>query len=91
VTQENAPVNRSERDAGSRGNPESADEVAILDYVMLDFADEHFAPRNRQGLCEPDPAATEALTTPYASGVRFGSGISVRRRAGVGRDDSSFS
>ena len=45
MTQENAPVNRSERDTVRGADPGSADENTILNYVMLDFADEHFGPR----------------------------------------------
>ena len=45
MTEKNEPAIRSEREKASSGHPDAADEIAILDYVMLDFIDEYFAPR----------------------------------------------
>ena len=56
MTRENKPVIRAERDTGSGGDPDTADEITILDYVMLDFVDEFFTPREyarRRTLTEP--------------------------------------
>ena len=45
VAEENEPVTGPRREKASGRKPNAADDIAILDYVMLDFIDEPFAPR----------------------------------------------
>jgi hypothetical protein len=56
VTEENEPVVGLGREKASRREPAAADNIAILDYVMLDFVDEPFALRKteqRRTVTEP--------------------------------------
>jgi hypothetical protein len=42
----NQPRNQTQGEKqGGRGEPDAVDDIPIVDYVMLDFADEPFAPR----------------------------------------------
>ena len=45
MTEENKGVMGLRREKASRHDPDAVDDIAILDYVMLDFVDEYFAPR----------------------------------------------
>ena len=45
MTEENETVMGWGREKASSREPDAADDIAILDYVMLDFVDEPFAPR----------------------------------------------
>jgi hypothetical protein len=45
VTDENEPITGSRREKESVRKPDAAEDTMILDYVMLDFNDEPFAPR----------------------------------------------
>jgi hypothetical protein len=45
VAEENNPVTEARRKKASERKPNTADDIAILDYVMLDFIDEPLAPR----------------------------------------------
>jgi hypothetical protein len=45
VVEENESVTGPRRENASERKPNAADDIAILDYVMLDFTDEPFAPR----------------------------------------------
>jgi hypothetical protein len=45
VAEENNPVTGARSKKASGRKPNTADDIAILDYVMLDFIDEHIAPR----------------------------------------------
>jgi hypothetical protein len=45
MAEENNPVTGARRENASGRQPNTADDIAILDYVMLDFIDEPFAPR----------------------------------------------
>jgi hypothetical protein len=53
----NQPGNQTEGEKqGSRDEPDAVDDIPILDYVMLDFADEPFAPwenDQRRTMTEP--------------------------------------
>jgi hypothetical protein len=56
VAEDNEPVTGSRREKASGRKPNTADDIAILDYVMLDFIDEPIAPRenDQQGtVAEP--------------------------------------
>lgn len=56
MTEENEPVMGSGREKISRGDPDAVDEITILDYVMLDFAEGSFASRkNVQRGTETEP------------------------------------
>jgi hypothetical protein len=45
VAEENEPVTGSRREKASGRKPNAADDIVIVDYVMLDFIDEPLAPR----------------------------------------------
>jgi hypothetical protein len=45
VAEENESVTGSRREKASGRKPNAADDIVIVDYVMLDFIDEPFAPR----------------------------------------------
>jgi hypothetical protein len=64
VTEENEQVKGSGRGKASGRKPNSADDVAILDYVMLDFIDEPIAPWeiDRHGtVAEPGRRAQDGM------------------------------
>lgn len=48
MTEENKGVMGLRREKASRHDPDAVDDIAILDYVMLDFGDEPFAPRQNE-------------------------------------------
>jgi hypothetical protein len=56
VTEKDESVMASGRDTISRRDLEAMDEITILDYVLIDFADGSFAPRkNAQREVETEP------------------------------------
>lgn len=57
MTEREQPVMASGRDEVSRSGPEPGDEIAILDYVLLDFADGSYTPREnaRWEIVETEP------------------------------------
>jgi hypothetical protein len=64
VAEENQPVTGLRREKTSERRPNAADDVAILDYVMLDFIDEPIAPRenDRHGtVAEPGRRAQDGI------------------------------
>jgi hypothetical protein len=48
VTEENKGAMGLGSEKASRHEPDAVDDIAILDYVMLDFGDEPFAPRQNE-------------------------------------------
>jgi hypothetical protein len=48
VTEENKGAMGLGREKASRHEPEAVDDTTILDYIMLDFGDEPFAPRHNE-------------------------------------------
>jgi hypothetical protein len=45
VAEENESVTGSRREKASERKPNTADDITIFNYIMLDFIDEPFAPR----------------------------------------------